>query len=101
MNTFIVNHKRYTARAFDFNMMCDLEDEGYTLQDMVKKPLSMTRAYFAICAELEKEEAGKELEAHMVEGGTLEAVSKAMSKEMAESDFFQSLKKTEKTEAEQ
>lgn len=99
MNTFVVNHKRYTARAFDFNLMCDLEDMGFAIQDIVSKPVSTARAYFALCAEMDKDEAGKELELHMIDGGKLDVVTTAMSKEMNQSGFFQYLK-SNKTETE-
>lgn len=98
MNTFTVNHKRYTAKAFDFNLVCDLDDAGYSLADISKKPLSIIRVYFALCADLDKEEAGKEIEAHMRDGGSLSVIQNAMSKEMSASDFFQTLNKRAETE---
>lgn len=94
MNTFVINGKEYKARAFDFNLLCELEDMGIALQEAAGKPMSMVRAYFAACGEMSREAAGKELEAHIAKGESLEAVMKVMSVEMERSDFFHSLTRT-------
>lgn len=98
MNTFKVNGKEYKAKAFDFNMICDLEDLGITMEQAGKKPMGMTRAYFALCAGMNAQAAGKEMEAHIVNGGKFDDVTEAMSAEMEKSDFFRNLGKEEKEE---
>lgn len=99
MNTFTVNKKKYVAKEFDFGMMCDLEDMGYTLADIANKPTSMVRTYFAICAGIDKEQANAELQKLIIDGGDLGAIATAMEKEMLSSDFFTALtKKGQKTE---
>lgn len=95
---FTVNGKTYKAKPIDFNTICDLEDMGVSLENAMNKPLSMARAYFAICTENSKEYAGKEMQEHIVKGGSFDAVIEAMSEEMANSDFFQSLNKREEAE---
>lgn len=92
MRMFIVNGKEYRAKEFDFNTVCDLEDLGISLEEMENKPLSMIRAYFQLCAGMGKVEAGKQIEQHLINGGKMEDVVKAMSDEMGASDFFQALK---------
>ena len=99
MNTFTVNGTEYNAKPFDFNLVCDLEDMGISLEEMGNKRMSMVRAYFAICAGKGSELAGKELNAHFVGGGKFDDVIEAMSKEMKISDFFQTASKTAETEA--
>lgn len=99
MNTFTVNGTEYKAKPFDFNLVCDLEDMGVSLEEMGNKKMSMVRSYFALCAEKSNEFAGKELNAHFVGGGKFEDIVEVMSKEMEISDFFQALTKTTKTEA--
>ena len=94
MNTFVINGKEYKAKAFDFNLICDLEDMGISLQEAGNKPMSMVRAYFGLCAGKGKEFAGKEMEAHIISGGKLDDVMNAMSDEMEKSDFFRNLKET-------
>lgn len=96
MRTFTVNGKRYNAKPFDFNTVCDLEDSGVALTEMSKKPMSMARAYFAICLGGDTEKAGQEIQAHVVNGGNLNEIYTIMGEEMNESDFFQAL--NQKTE---
>lgn len=98
MNTFIVNGTEYKAKPFDFNLVCDLEDMGISLEEIGKKRMSAVRAYFAICAGKGKDFAGKELNAHYVNGGKFDNIAEAFNKEMESSDFFQALTKTTETE---
>lgn len=99
MRTFTINGKRYTAKPFDFNTVCDLEDSGVSLAEMSKKPMSMARAYFALCYNGKKEDAGKEIQAHVIAGGNFNDLYEVMGQEMNESDFFQALNKREDEEA--
>ena len=96
---FTVNGKRYVAKPFDFNTVCDLEDNGVSLTQMKEKPMSMVRAYFALCFNGSKEDAGKEIQAHVISGGDFNDLYEAMGQEMSESDFFQALSKKESEEA--
>lgn len=98
MRTFTVNGKEYKAKAFDFNLMCDFEDMGLSIADMGKKPIALVRAYFALCTGRDKEFAGKEMETHIMNGGTFDDIANAMSDEMEKSDFFRSLNKTAEAE---
>ena len=36
---FTVNGKSYRAKEFDFNFLCDLEDQNLSLEDIDKKPM--------------------------------------------------------------
>ena len=95
MNKFTVNGKEYKAKAFDFNLVCDLEDMGVAMAEAAQKPMSMVRAYFALCANQSKDFAGKEMEQHLINGGNFEDIMNVMSDEMEKSDFFRNLNKTE------
>lgn len=99
MKTFTVNGKKYKAKPFDFNLACDLEDLGISLQEAEKKPMSMVRAYFSFCIGRDKEYAGKEMEQHIINGGSFDDITKAMSEEMEKSDFFRGLKEAAEKEA--
>lgn len=94
MNTFTLNGKEYRTKAFDFNLICDLEDQGVHMEQAANKPLSMMRAYFGICADLDLEQAGKEIASHMEKGGTMDELGEAMGREIEESDFFRSISQT-------
>lgn len=98
MKTFKVNGKEYKAKEFSFNLVCDLEDMGVSLQEASGKPMSMVRAYFALCTGKGKEYAGKEMEQHLINGGTFDEIMNVMSDEMEKSDFFRNLNKTENKE---
>lgn len=99
MNLFTINEKEYRAKEFDFNLVCDLEDMGISLEQAERKPMSMARAYFALCAGKGRIFAGKEIETHLVGGGSLDGLMDAMSDEMERSDFFRSLKERKTEEA--
>lgn len=98
MNAFTVNGTEYKAKSFDFNLVCDLEDMGISLEEMGNKKMSMVRAYFALCTGKGSEFAGRELNEHFVNGGKFEGIINALNKEMEVSDFFQVLNKTAETE---
>ena len=90
---FTVNGKTYKAKEFDFNFLCDLEDQNLSLEDIDKKPMSLIRSYLAFSAEITKEQAGKEIEAHLEGGGKFNDIVEIMSQQMQDSGFFRSLNK--------
>ena len=91
MHSFTVNGKEYKTVPFDFNVICDLEDLGVPIEKAGDKPISMLRAYFAICGKMSVEEAGLEISKHLQNGGDMDTLSDAMSAEIDESDFFRTL----------
>lgn len=91
IKTFKVNGKLYTAKPFDFNMVCDFEEMGIAMKSLSTKPMSAVRVYLAICGNVGVAEAGKEMENHIINGGSLDDVIKAMTEEMNDSDFFRHL----------
>ena len=94
-NTFTLNGVTYVAKPFDFDMVCELEDMGVTFERIDKMPMSLIRAYFAICANTDKEQAAALIQNHMIHGGKLDDVTAVMSKEMENSDFFRALSTNE------
>lgn len=92
--TFSINNKLYTAKDFTFNLLCDLEETGLSLDDMEKKPMSLIRSYFMFCAGIGKEEAGTEIEEHISKGGKFTDILDVMGEKMNDSGFFRSLNKT-------
>lgn len=95
---FVVNGKEYNSVPMDFNTVCTLEDMGIGLNDYGRKGTNLMRAYFSICANLSVTEAGKEIEQHVISGGTLDEFQKVFENEAENSDFFRALNKTEETE---
>lgn len=96
---FSVNGRSYKAKEFDFNFLCDLEDQNLSLEDIEKKPMSLVRTYFAFSANLTKERAGEEIERHIENGGKFDDIVEIMGQQMQDSGFFRSLNKG--TEAEE
>lgn len=92
---FTINEKKYTSKPFDFNMVCDLEDLGISIADLGKKQTAFLRAYFSLCANVDLNVAGKEIETHIIQGGNLDELMKAVEFEIDESDFFRHLQTTE------
>lgn len=91
MKSFTVNGVKYTAKEFSYNVICDLEEMGVQLSDFGTKPMSMVRAYLSICAGKDADFAGKEIEEHIIKGGSLEDIMNAISDAMDKSGFFQAL----------
>ena len=89
--TFEINGKKYEAIPFDFNLVCDLEDKGFSLDDFDNKTMSAIRAYLAICAGTDIRTAGKEIENHIIQGGKLSELHEVMGAELTESGFFKSI----------
>lgn len=98
MKIFTINNKEYKSKDFDFNLICDMEDMGVSLEQIKDKPISAIRAYFSLCAGINRNAAGKEIEAHMISGGKLDDATNIMFEEMEKSDFFRALNKTAKEE---
>lgn len=99
--TFEVNGKLYKAKDFNFNLLCDLEEQGLSLEDVDKKPMSLVRAYFMFCAGLSKDKAGLEIESHVENGGDFTDIVNIISEQMQDSGFFRSLSKTTEEEEEE
>lgn len=91
MNTFTLNGNTIVAKKIDFNMLCNLDDYGISIEDAGKKPMSFIRAYIAICMNEPAEVAGEEIEKHIVAGNDLEDIFVVMNKELEASDFFRAM----------
>ena len=98
MKTFEINGTKYKAAEFDFNLTCELEDNGVSLADIRKKPMSFIRSYVALSAGVDVDIAGKEIEAHITNGGKLDEVMSVMMEQINDSDFFRNLTTEPETE---
>lgn len=98
MKTFEINGKEYNAAEFDFNLTCELEDNGVSLADIRKKPMSFIRSYVALSAGIDVDIAGKEIEAHITNGGKLDNVMNVMMEQINDSGFFRNLAAEPETE---
>ena len=88
---FTVNGTEYEGVKYNFNTHCTLSEMGVNPLEVRKKPESVARAYFAVSSGLTVDEAGEEIEQHIINGGDLSGIIVAMLKEMEQSDFFRSI----------
>lgn len=86
-----INGKEITAKPIDFNATIELNDLGGDIYSFGTKPLAALRAYLAYCEGVSAEEAGQEIEAHIIGGGDLSDLSTAFMKACDDSAFFKAM----------
>lgn len=87
----IINGKEITAKPIDFNATIELNNLGGDIYSFGAKPLAALRAYLAYCEGVSAEEAGQEIEAHIIGGGDLSDLSTAFMKACDDSAFFKAM----------
>jgi hypothetical protein len=88
-----INGNEYRNVPIDFNAVCKLEDMGVDIANIDGKVMTVARAYAALCMRKPIEFAGKEIEKHVQNGGTLNDIYEAFAAEVEKSDFFRALQK--------
>ena len=91
---FTVNGKKYKTIELDFNAVCDMAENGISISDFNSKPMAAARVYFALYFGGDKEMAGREIQAHLMNGGKLDDVISAFAKSIEDSGFFQTFAPT-------
>lgn len=94
MKTVHINGKSYQGAEMTFNNVCRMEEMDAPITYGAKVSFSMLRAYLALCMNTSKENAGEELEKHIVNGGTMDELSEVMAEAIETSDFFRKLQET-------
>ncbi len=94
MKTVHINGKSYQGAEMTFNNVCRMEEMDAPITYGAKVSFSMLRAYLALCMNTSKENAGEELEKHIVNGGTMDELSEVMADAIDNSDFFRKLQET-------
>lgn len=94
----ILNGKVYVIPEITFGTIIDLEELGFSITDFQKRPLSGIRAFVALAMKGNVEQANKEIQEHIVNGGGFEEISEEIRKAIEESDFFRNLQKNKKQE---
>ena len=87
----LINEKNYTMPELNFNTMCQLEDMGISMTEMDKRVLTTVRGFLALAMDGDYEKAGKELQRHLENGGSMDHVVQEINQAMEESGFFQAL----------
>lgn len=88
---FTINGTEYEGAKYDFNTHCDFDAMGVNVLSIRKNPLPVIRAYLAISTGMDLHEAGKELEKHLIDGGSYTDIISCLAKEMNDSDFFMAM----------
>lgn len=91
--TITINNKDYKIKKFDFGALVKLEECGIGLNDLtnmrnMKKPFTLIVGLIAWIIDGDKEEATKELNEHISNGGKLEDILKVVEV-IKDDDFFQ------------
>lgn len=88
-----INGIEYKNAPIDFNAVCKLEDMGVDISNVDGKIMTVARAYAALCMHKPIEVAGKEIEKHVQNGGSLNTIYEVFAAEVEKSDFFRALQK--------
>lgn len=94
-----INGTEYAAPALTFANLCKLEDWGLTVSDMSKRPLAFLAAFVALAVGGDLEGGKALIEAHIQSGGSIDAISDALSKAVDESGFFKGANQEEEKKA--
>lgn len=86
---YIINNKKYNSKEFDFAALIKLEECGVKMDDLqdVSKPLTLIVGVAAWIMDCSKEEATRQINEHIKNGGKLSDVTK-MLESLENSDFF-------------
>ena len=90
-----LNAKTYEIEGFTFGTLCALEEKKVSIADLQRKPMSFLRDFISIQTGLDKATAEKEINAHVINGGTLEGLLEVVTNSLEESGFFQKIVATE------
>ena len=88
----------YPTKEITFNTVCQFEDMGIPMSEIESKSIMFIRAYAAMCMGKEADQAGEEIEKHIMNGGSMEDLAEVLRQAVEESGFFQALSKRAETE---
>ena len=90
-----INDNVYTVPELSFNAVCDLAEYGVDIMNpkaMRKNAVNAARGIAAWIMDMDIEEAGIEIQNHVIGGGTLDVIFEAFSTAVNESGFFEAMK---------
>lgn len=91
-----INDNVYTVPELSFNAVCDLAEYGVDIMNpkaMKKNAVNAARGIAAWIMDCEVEEAGVEIQNHVIGGGNLDVIFEAFSTAVNESGFFEAMNK--------
>lgn len=93
----VINGKMYPTKEITFNTVCQFEDMGIPMSEIEAKSIMFVRAYAAMCMDKKADQAGDEIEKHVMNGGSIDELADVLSQAVEESGFFQALSKRAET----
>lgn len=99
--TIAINGKEYALKEITFRALTELEKLGLnikTLQDIEGNYFNALMALTAFVMDVSLDEASKQIEAHVANGGALDDFA-PLFEMVSESDFFRNLSKQPKSKA--
>lgn len=94
-----INGKDYQPVELDYNAVCELDAMGAPIDDVANRSMSFLRAYAALCMGAKAHVAGREIQEHVIGGGTLDEISTELGKVVERSGFFQALRENAEKKA--
>jgi hypothetical protein len=90
----IINGKELNVEniTITFNTLCKLEEMGVDMSNNAR-PMTMIRAFIALYLHETVDQAGKDIEQYVIDGGDLQALVTPISDAFEKSGFFQALSK--------
>ena len=93
----VINGKMYPTKEITFNTVCQFEDMGIPMSEIEAKSIMFVRAYAAMCMDKKADQAGDEIEKHVLNGGSIDELADVLRQAVEESGFFQTLSKRAET----
>lgn len=93
----VINGKMYPTKEITFNTVCQFEDMGIPMSEIEAKSIMFVRAYAAMCMDKKADQAGDEIEKHVMNGGSIDELADVLRQAVEESGFFQALSKRAET----
>lgn len=84
----IINGKTYAIPTVDFSVIAKLEEYGIELKNMDKRPLGFVAGMVAVAMNCSYDDALKEINEHLKNGGDLKEISAEANEAIQKSDFF-------------
>ena len=93
-NKVTINDVVYEVPELDFNAVCELQELGVNIMNpkaMRRNAVNAARAIVAWIMNTEVEDAGVEIQEHIIGGGSLEVIFEAFSTAVSNSGFFSAM----------
>lgn len=88
-----INGHIYPTKEITFNTVCRFEEMGIPMAEIEEKSIMFIRAYAAMCMGKKADQAGEEIENHIINGGSMDDIAEVLKEAVEESGFFQALSK--------